>query len=79
VLNDEVLVTRYGSFSRVNASAIWTVSPRWNLFIRAENLLHRRDLGFDRTIIHPDGTAERIAGTQRDPGLVASAGVELRF
>lgn len=79
MLNDEVLVTRYGSFSRVNASAIWTVSPRWNLFIRAENLLHRRDLGFDRTIIHPDGTAERIAGTQRDPGLVASAGVELRF
>lgn len=79
MLNDQVLVTRYGSFSKINASAIWVASSRWNLFSRVENLLHRRDLGFDRTIINPDGSAQRIAGTQRDPGLVASVGLEIRF
>lgn len=79
MLNDEVMVTRYGSFSKINASLAWVASSRWSLFSRIENLFHRRDLGFDRTTIGPDGSARRTAGTQRDPGLVASGGVELRF
>ena len=70
---------RYGSFSRVNASAGWMFSPRWGIFTRIENLLHRRDLGFDRTVIHPHRSAVRIAGTQRDPGLVISAGFQVQF
>jgi outer membrane cobalamin receptor len=79
MLNDQVLVTRYGSFSKVNASAAWMFSSRWGIFSRIENLLHRRDLGFDRTTINPDGTAQRIAGTQRDPGFVISAGFQVQF
>lgn len=78
-VNDEIMVTRFGSFTRMNASVAWTASRRWGLFSRLENVLHRRDLGFDRTIIAPDGTARRITGTQRDPGIVVSAGLNLQF
>jgi hypothetical protein len=79
MLNDQILVTRYGAFSKVNASVMWLASSRWSIFSRLENLLHRRDLGFDQTVISPDGSAQRIAGTQRDPGVVASGGLQFRF
>jgi len=79
MLNDQILVTRYGAFSKVNTSVMWLASPRWSIFSRFENLLHRRDLGFDQTVISPDGSAQRIAGTQRDPGVVASGGLQFRF
>lgn len=78
-VNDDIVVTRFGSFSKVNAAIAWSASSRWRIFSRMENLLNRRDLGFDRTIISPAGNAQRVAGTQRDPGLVVSAGIDVRF
>ena len=78
-VNDDIVVTRFGSFSKLNAAIAWTASSRWRIFSRMENLLNRRDLGFDRTIISPGGGAQRVVGTQRDPGLVVSAGINVRF
>lgn len=77
--NDQISVTRFGRFMRVNTSVAWTASSRWGLFSRIENVLRRRDMGFDRTVISPDGSVRRITGTQRDPGIVVSAGVNLQF
>lgn len=79
IVNDDISITRFGSFTRVNASLMWAASSRWGLFSRMENVLHRRDLGFDRTIIAADGSARRLAGTQRDPGISVSAGLNLQF
>lgn len=78
-VNDDIVVTRFGGFSKLHAAIAWSASPRWRIFSRMENLLNRRNLGFDRTIISPAGGAQRVAGTQRDPGLVVSAGVDVRF
>lgn len=78
-LNDDVVVTRFGGFGKLNAAIAWSASSRWGLFTRVENLLNQRDLGFDRTIISPDGSARRVAGTQRDPGVVVSAGLNIQF
>lgn len=79
IVNDDINITRFGSFTRMNASLMWAASSRWGLFSRMENVLHRRDLGFDRTVIAADGSARRIAGTQRDPGISVSAGINLQF
>lgn len=78
-VNDDIVVTRFGSFGKLNASVTWAASSRWDVFSRLENVLNHRDLGFDRTIIRPDGTAQRVAGTQRDPGIVVSIGINARF
>lgn len=79
IVNDDINITRFGSFTRVNASLMWAASSRWGFFSRMENVLHRRDLGFDRTTIAADGSARRVAGTQRDPGISVSAGLNLQF
>ena len=79
LVNDDVVVSRFTGFARVNASMAWAASQRWGLFSRVDNLLNRRNMGFDRTVLSPDGSVQRIAGTQRDPGTVVSAGLNLQF
>lgn len=79
LVNDQIVVTRWEEFLKFNALASFALNNRFSLLVRAENLLNRRDLGYSRSVLNMDGTAEQIAGTQRDPGLILAAGVQIQF
>lgn len=79
VVNDSIVVSRFGSFGKVNATASYAISERLGLILRVENLLNRRDLGYSRTVLNPDGSTQNIAGTQRDPGIIFGGGFQYRF
>lgn len=79
VVADSVVVSRYGRFIKVNGSVSFKWSENLGLTLRAENLFNRRDLGYSRSVLNADGTSQRVAGTQRDPGLVVAGGLQIRF
>lgn len=79
VVNDDIAVTRFESFVKVNASANYKVSERITLTLRLENLFNARDLGYSRSVLGSDGSSQRITGTQRDPGTIVGGGLQVRF
>lgn len=79
VVNDAVVVSRYGKFTKVNATAAYSVNERFSLIGRIENLLNRRDLGYSRAVLNSDGSTQNVSGTQRDPGIIFAAGLQYRF
>ncbi|HET8550758.1 MAG TPA: carboxypeptidase regulatory-like domain-containing protein [Bryobacteraceae bacterium] len=79
VVNDSIVVSRFRSFSKVNATASYALNARLSLLGRIENLLNRRDLGYSRTVLNPDGSSRHISGTQRDPGIIFGGGLQYRF
>jgi outer membrane receptor protein involved in Fe transport len=79
VVTDSILVTRFESFVKANASAAYRWNDRVSLTLRVENLFNQRDLGYSRSILNPDGTSRRVAGTQRDPGTIVGGGLQVRF
>ncbi|HXG33632.1 MAG TPA: TonB-dependent receptor [Bryobacteraceae bacterium] len=79
IVNDNVVVTRFSSYVKVNAMASYMLGERFSFLLRAENLLNRRDLGYSRNIFQMDGSSAHVAGVQRDPGLIMAGGVAIRF
>ena len=79
VVNDSIIVTRFGSFTKVNASGSFLLTERLSLTARIENLLNRHDLGYSRSVLNPDGSTQRVSGTQRDPGIIFAGGFQYRF
>jgi outer membrane receptor protein involved in Fe transport len=64
---------------KANASATYRWNPRFSVTLRVENLFNQRDLGYSRSVLNPDGTSERVAGTQRDPGTIVGGALQVRF
>jgi outer membrane cobalamin receptor len=79
VVTDSILVTRFESFFKANAAAAYRWNDRLSLTLRIENLFNQRDLGYSRSVLNPDGTSQRVIGTQRDPGTIVGGGLEIRF
>lgn len=79
VVNDDIAVTRFENFMKVNASANYKVTERVSLTLRIENLFNARDLGYSRSVLGADGSSQRITGTQRDPGTIVGGGLQVRF
>ena len=79
LVNDQIVLTRFEEFLKVNALFSVAVTDRLSLLVRAENLLNRRDLGYSRSVLQMDGSSQQIAGTQRDPGLILAGGVQWGF
>ncbi|MGE0865287.1 MAG: TonB-dependent receptor [Vicinamibacterales bacterium] len=79
VVTDAIAVTRFQAFVKANASAAYRVSDRLSLSLRVENLFNRRDLGYSRSVLNPDGTTQQIVGMQRDPGTIIGGGLQVRF
>ncbi|MGH9630233.1 MAG: TonB-dependent receptor domain-containing protein, partial [Bryobacteraceae bacterium] len=79
VVNDSIVVSRYGEFVKVNAAVSYSLSERLSLIGRVDNLLNRRDLGYSRTVLNQDGSSQNVAGTQRDPGTIFAGGLQYRF
>lgn len=79
VVTDSIAVTRFESFVKANASAAYRFSDRLSFTLRVENLFNQRDLGYSRSVLNPDGTSQRVAGTQRDPGTILGGGLQVRF
>ena len=79
LVNDQIVLTRYQEFLKINALLSISVTDKLSLLVRAENLLNRRDLGYSRSILQMNGSSEQVAGTQRDPGLILAGGVQWAF
>ena len=79
VVTDSIAVTRFASFVKANASAIYRLNDRLGLTLRIENVFNQRDLGYSRSILNPDGSSQRVDGTQRDPGTIVGGGFQFRF
>lgn len=79
LVNDQIVVTRFSKFVRVNAIASVNLTEKWSLLLRAENLLNRRDQGYTRSTFQMDGSAELTDGQQRDPGIVLAVGAQWQF
>ena len=85
VVNDDIAVTRFESFVKVNASANYKLSERVSLTLRLENLLNQRDLGYSRSVLgvgrqqsahHRHAARSRHDRRRRAAGAVlAAAGV----
>ena len=78
-VNDQIVITRFEQFFKLNALISLALTDRLSLLLRAENLTNRRDLGYSRSILQMNGTAEQVAGTQRDPGLILAGGIQWAF
>ena len=79
VVNDSIILTRFGGFTKVNASGSFLLTERLSLTGRIENVLNRHDLGYSRNVLNPDGTTQRVSGAQRDPGIIFAGGFQYRF
>lgn len=73
-----VTVTEFDGYTRWNAAAYYSLTPRWTLFVRGENLLGDEDLGFTQTVSGPAGTTatELVA---EDPGRFFGVGAILNW
>ena len=78
-VNDDLVVTRFQGFFKANGMASYRLTNRVNLLLRVENLFNQRDLGYSRSVLGADGSTQRIAGVQRDPGTIVGGGVQVRF
>ncbi len=78
-VNDDLVVTRFQGFFKANGMASYRVTDRLSLLLRVENLFNQRDLGYSRSVLGADGSTQRIAGIQRDPGTIVGGGVQVRF
>lgn len=79
LVNDQIVLTRYSEFFKINSLVSFRVTDKLSLLVRAENLNNRRDLGYSRSVLQMDGSAEQLTGVQRDPGLILAGGVQWGF
>ncbi|HET9679388.1 MAG TPA: TonB-dependent receptor plug domain-containing protein [Gammaproteobacteria bacterium] len=71
-------VTEQASFVRWNLTANYTVTPQFNLFARAENLLDEENLGYTQQTSSPSGTStSELVGD--DPGRFVAVGLRYEW
>jgi outer membrane receptor protein involved in Fe transport len=78
-VNDDLVVTRFQGFFKANGMASYRWTNSVSLLLRVENLFNQRDLGYSRSVLGADGSTQRVAGVQRDPGTIVGGGVQVRF
>jgi outer membrane cobalamin receptor len=70
---------QFGDFIKVDAAIARRLTPSLVTYLRVENLLDERDLGYTAVREESDGTTTANNATQRDPGILFSFGARWEF
>jgi len=70
---------QFGDFTKVDAAIARRITPSLVGYLRVENLLDERDLGYTAVREESDGTTTANNASQRDPGILFSFGARWEF